>query len=81
VQFLALVFTIIVTAPVFFASQALETAATDSTRLILTGQAQTQGLTQGTFKDAVCTKVYELFDCMPAFRSTCAATILFAPSL
>lgn len=63
VPFLALLFAIMETALVFFAGQALETAAADSARLILTGQAQTQGLDQTTFKSAVCSKVYGLFDC------------------
>jgi Flp pilus assembly protein TadG len=61
--FLALVFAIIETAIVFFAGQVLETAASDSARLIMTGQAQTQGLTQATFKQQVCSKIYGLFDC------------------
>ena len=61
--FLALVFAIIETALVFFANQVLETAASESARLILTGQAQTQGLTKDTFKAQVCAKVYGLFDC------------------
>ena len=39
--FFALLFAIIETALVFFASQVLETAVQDSSRLILTGQAQT----------------------------------------
>jgi Flp pilus assembly protein TadG len=63
VPFLAMVFAIIETALVFFAGQTLETAAADSARLILTGQAQTQGLTQGTFKDAVCAKIHGVFNC------------------
>jgi Flp pilus assembly protein TadG len=63
VPFLALLFAIMETALVFFAGQALETAAADSARLILTGQAQTQGLDQTAFKSAVCSKVYGLFDC------------------
>jgi Flp pilus assembly protein TadG len=63
VPFLALVFGIMETALVFFAGQTLETAAADSARLIMTGQAQTQGLTQATFKNAVCAKVHGLFDC------------------
>jgi Flp pilus assembly protein TadG len=61
--FLALVFAIIETALVFFANQVLETAASESARLIMTGQAQTQGLTKETFKTQVCAKVYGLFDC------------------
>jgi Flp pilus assembly protein TadG len=61
--FLALVFAIIETAIVFFAGQALETAAADSARLIMTGQAQTSGYDQGKFKQAVCDKIYGLFSC------------------
>lgn len=63
IPFLALVFAIMETALIFFAGQTLETAAADSARLIMTGQAQTQGLNQGTFKNAVCAKVHGLFDC------------------
>jgi len=61
--FFLLLFAIMQTAIVFFAGQALETAAADSARLIMTGQAQTQSLTQSTFKDEVCKKIYGLFDC------------------
>jgi Flp pilus assembly protein TadG len=61
--FLALVFAIMETAIVFFAGQALETAVADSARLIMTGQAQTQGFNQAQFKNAVCAKVFALFDC------------------
>jgi Flp pilus assembly protein TadG len=63
VPFLGLAFAIMETALVFFAGQALETAASDSARLIMTGQAQSQGLTQATFKSAVCAKVHGLFNC------------------
>ena len=61
--FLALVFAIIETAIVFFAGQTLETANADSARLIMTGQAQTQGFTQSQFKAAVCARIHGLFDC------------------
>jgi Flp pilus assembly protein TadG len=61
--FLALVFAIIETAIVFFAGQALETAVADSSRLIMTGQAQTQSFDASAFKNAVCAKIYGLFDC------------------
>jgi len=61
--FLALLFAIMETALIFFSGQALETAVADSARLIMTGQAQSQGLTQATFKNAVCARVYGLFDC------------------
>jgi Flp pilus assembly protein TadG len=61
--FLALTFAILETAVVFFSGQALETAVADSARLIMTGQAQTQGFDQAAFKNAVCAKVFGLFDC------------------
>jgi Flp pilus assembly protein TadG len=61
--FLAMIFAIMETAIVFFAGQALETAAADSARLIMTGQAQTQGYSQAQFKDAVCARIYGLFNC------------------
>jgi Flp pilus assembly protein TadG len=62
--FLAMVFAILETAIVFFAGQTLEAAVADSARLIMTGQAQTQGMSQATFKSQVCGKIYGLFDCM-----------------
>jgi Flp pilus assembly protein TadG len=61
--FLAMTFAILETALVFFAGQVLETAGADSARLIMTGQAQNQGYSQAQFKDAVCAKIYGLFDC------------------
>jgi Flp pilus assembly protein TadG len=61
--FLALMFGMMETALVFFADQTLETAAADSARLIMTGQAQNQSLTATTFKNQVCARIYGLFDC------------------
>ncbi len=65
--FLALIFAIMETALVFFASQTLEAAATESARLIMTGQAQSAGYNQSTFKSqVVCTYLQSgisLFDC------------------
>lgn len=61
--FLALVFAILETAIVFFASQSLETAVADSGRLIMTGQAQTQGFDKAAFKNSVCARIFALFDC------------------
>jgi Flp pilus assembly protein TadG len=62
--FLGLVFAIMETALVFFAGQMLETAAADSARLIMTGQAQMQGYTESTFKTAVCDRVHLLANCL-----------------
>jgi Flp pilus assembly protein TadG len=61
--FLALVFAIMETAIIFFAGQALETAVADSARLIMTGQAQTQGFSAAQFKNQVCAKIFGMFDC------------------
>lgn len=61
--FLALMFAIMETALVFFASQTLETAVADSARLIMTGQAQSQSFNAGQFKTSVCSKIGGLFDC------------------
>ena len=47
--FFALLFAIIETAIMFFASQALETMTQESARLVLTGQAQTASLTRAQF--------------------------------
>jgi hypothetical protein len=48
---------------VFFAGQVLETVTQDSARMIMTGQAQTGGYSQGQFKDYVCSRISVLFDC------------------
>jgi Flp pilus assembly protein TadG len=61
--FLGLVFAIIETSLVFFAGQTLETAVSDSSRLIMTGQAQNQSFDATAFKNAVCSKIYGLFNC------------------
>jgi Flp pilus assembly protein TadG len=61
--FLALLFAIMETALMFFAGQTLETAAQNSSRLVLTGQAQNQGLTQSTFQTAVCQALSSMFNC------------------
>jgi len=66
--FLALMFAIMETALVFFASQTLETAVSDSARLIMTGQAQNQSFSQTDFKNAVCSKISGLFDCQSGLQ-------------
>jgi Flp pilus assembly pilin Flp len=61
--FLAVLFAIMETAMVFFAGQTLETVVANSSRLIMTGQAQNGGLNETTFKEAVCGKIQGLFNC------------------
>jgi Flp pilus assembly protein TadG len=73
--FFALLFAIIETAIMFFASQVLETITQNSARVVLTGQAQSGSVTacavsgvstacsQTTFKTYVCAQIPALFDC------------------
>lgn len=63
VPFFALLFAILQTAIIFFASQALQAAVADSSRLIMTGQAQQANFTAADFKNAVCARVSALFNC------------------
>jgi len=66
--FLGLMFAIMETALVFFASQTLETAVADSARLIMTGQAQQQGFTETKFREEVCSRIKGLFDCQTGLK-------------
>jgi Flp pilus assembly protein TadG len=61
--FLFLLFAIIEVAMVFFAGQVLETATSTASRLIMTGQAQTQNFDQAAFKNAICEKTSALMTC------------------
>lgn len=61
--FIALLFAILETGFMFFASQVLETGVQDNARLILTGQAQSSAMTQAQFKTNVCNSVSTLFSC------------------
>jgi Flp pilus assembly protein TadG len=65
--FFALLFAIIETSIVFFATQVLESVTQEAARTILTGRAQNAGYTQGTFKSqVVCppgSLATVLFDC------------------
>jgi Flp pilus assembly protein TadG len=63
-MFFAVLFAIIELALVFFASQILETVTQDTSRLIMTGQAQNAAFTQAQFKNAVCAKLVTMFDCV-----------------
>ena len=61
--FFALLFAIIETGLMFFASQVLETITQDSARMILTGQAQSASYTQAQFQSYVCSQIPGLFNC------------------
>jgi len=61
--FLALVVALIQTFLVFFAQELLESVVQKSSRLILTGQVQSQQMKQDAFKQAVCNQIVILFNC------------------
>jgi Flp pilus assembly protein TadG len=61
--FLALLFGIMETGLVFFAGQTLESSAAQASRLVLTGQAQSQGFDQAAFQNAVCANLSAMINC------------------
>jgi Flp pilus assembly protein TadG len=64
IPFFACFFAIIEVGLVFFAGQTLETAVADASRMILTGQAQSQSFQLADFKNQICTTaVQTLFLC------------------
>jgi Flp pilus assembly protein TadG len=63
VPFFAMIGAILETALVFLASQVLDSAVQDASRLIRTGQAQTAGFTIDDFRNSVCDKLFSLFNC------------------
>ena len=61
VPFFALTGAILETAIMFLASQMLDGAVQDASRLVRTGQAQTNNYTIDTFRSAVCNELFGLF--------------------
>jgi Flp pilus assembly protein TadG len=48
---------------IFFAGQVLQSAATDASRQLMTGQAQSGGMTAAQFQQVVCGKAQSFFNC------------------
>lgn len=63
VPFLSLIFAIFQTSMVHITGQVLQTAVTDASRLIMTGQAQNGAMTKDQFKAEICKRVTALFNC------------------
>jgi Flp pilus assembly protein TadG len=61
--FFTIIFAMIETTMVFFAGQILDAAVDDASRLIRTGQAQTEEFDLTDFREQVCDELYGLFDC------------------
>lgn len=59
--FFTIIFAILETAIVFLASQVLETAVEDSTRLLRTGQAQSYSA--ANYRTAICDRLFSMFNC------------------
>lgn len=67
--FIALLYAILQTALLFFAQQALQTATLQAARQIMTGQAQSQSMTQSQFQQVVCANAGGLFNCGGIFAA------------
>jgi Flp pilus assembly protein TadG len=63
VPFLALLVAILQTAMVFFASRVLDEIVANTSRYIMTGQAQMSGMSQSGFATYLCGQTLALFDC------------------
>jgi Flp pilus assembly protein TadG len=61
--FFAMLFAILQTALVFFASQVFETAVAEASRKIMTGQVASAGMDGDAFKQEICNNLDALFDC------------------
>jgi Flp pilus assembly protein TadG len=63
IPFIALMVAIVEIGLMYFADNALDSATAEASRLIRTGQAQTQGFDAVAFQSKVCDGVKPLFDC------------------
>lgn len=61
--FFAIVVAIIETSIVFLSSSILDSAVDQSTRIIRTGQAQSNSITADDYRGVICDKLLGLFDC------------------
>jgi Flp pilus assembly protein TadG len=77
--FLVLLFAIIETSIVFFASQVLETGTADSARLMYTHQAQNNAMTEAQFKADLCDRIKVLFNCVGNLGNITVDVKIFAP--
>lgn len=61
--FVALIMAVLQTSLVFFSQQALETSAERTARQLMTGQAQTSGTSQASFKTTACNNLPGFMKC------------------
>jgi Flp pilus assembly protein TadG len=72
--FFALIIAILELALIFVAQAALETAVEETSRLVLTGQALSGGLTQAQFTQDVCNRLPGAFTCSGVMVNLVTAT-------
>jgi Flp pilus assembly protein TadG len=77
--FFCMLFAILETAIVFFASQVLENATQESARLILTRQAQDAGMSETAFKTNLCDRIKVMFNCFGNLGNITVDVQSFAP--
>jgi Flp pilus assembly protein TadG len=77
--FFALLFAILETAIVFFASETLEWGTQESARLFLTHQAQDSGMSETLFKTDLCNRIKVLFNCNGNLASITVDVKVFPP--
>lgn len=66
--FFALLVALIEVSLVFFANFSLDSAVDEASRLVRTGQAQTQGFSETQFKQAICNNAHGLQNCMSTLK-------------
>ena len=77
--FFCMLFAILETAIVFFASQVLENATQETARLILTRQAQDAGMNETAFKTNLCDRIKVMFNCFGNLANITVDVQSFAP--
>lgn len=68
IPFIALIYAIFQTSMVHITGQVLQTAVSDASRLIMTGQAQAGGFDETRFRTEICSRVKGMFDCQSMLK-------------
>jgi Flp pilus assembly protein TadG len=81
IPFFALLLAIIETAMIYYVSEVLQTAVSDSSRLIMTGQVTSTTYDAAKFKTEICSRVPTLFDCQNLIRVDVQSSTAFPGSV
>jgi Flp pilus assembly protein TadG len=77
--FFCVLFAILETAILFFASQVLENATQETARMILTHEAQDSNMSETTFKTKLCDRIKVMFNCEGNLANITVDVKSFAP--